>query len=116
MAEQAERIVGSPGAKPRRMRPRGRLAAVHADLPCRAMADRRLFLISRDSVVAHSGEEVIGGVVLAYVPEAEPPIFVLAISSFGRAMRRRGLATWPFADGMLGTQAPVLVGLHPNAI
>src|SRR3954463_2596114 len=116
LSEQTEGIVGRSGAEPRRMRPRRRLAAVHTNLPGRAMAGRGVLLVFGDGIVAHSGEKVVSGVVLAHMAEAEPPVFVLAVAALGCAMRRRSLAARPFANGMLGPQPPILVGLDPDTV
>src|SRR5688500_20377223 len=59
LAEQPERIVriGEAGAEARRVRAPFRLAAIHAHLPGRAMADHRLALILGDVVSTHTGKE-----------------------------------------------------------
>src|SRR4051812_14857933 len=48
MAEQLHRVVDTlqVGPEPRRRRARGRLAAVHAHLPGRTMADHRVLLVA----------------------------------------------------------------------
>ena len=118
VAEQLERIVGALERRPepRRARAPGRLAAVHAHLPGRAMADHRLALVARDVVGAHAGEEIVGVVVLAHVVEAEPPILLLAhrAPSARDGSRRRRSPAIRTADA--APQPPVLVGLDPDAI
>src|SRR5438105_580531 len=95
---------------------RGRLAAIHAHLPGRAMADGRVLLVAGDVVRAHAGEEIVGVVVLAHVVEAEAPVFVFALPSLGRAVGRGRRTARPLAAGRAGPQAAVLVGLDPYAV
>ena len=118
LTEHAKRIVGSADfrMKAGRAGPRRWPSAVHAHLPGRAMADDRLFLILRDVVRVHPGEEIVGLVVLPHVIEAEPPIFPLTQPPFGRAVSCGRLAVRPIAGRGLGIHATIFVGLYPDAV
>src|SRR4051794_28657708 len=99
------------------MRALGRLAAVHAHLPGRAMAGGGVLLVLGDVVVVHASEEIVGGVVLAHVGKAEAPVFILLVAPLGSAVRRGRLAARPFAGRMLFLAQPaILVRLDPDAV
>src|SRR6202035_964397 len=116
VAEHAERIIRHIGMQARRMRAPGRLAAVHAHFPGRAMTGDRVLLVFEDRVVAHAGEEIVRVVVLAHVAETEPPMLVLALPPLGGAMRGRRLAAWPLAGRQIDARPAILVGLHSDAV
>src|SRR5690242_19791456 len=80
------------------------------------MAGHGVLLVTRDGVVAHAGEVVVGAVVLAHVLQAETPVLVLAQSPLRRAMRRLAGAAGPLAGRQRADRLALLVGLHPYAI
>jgi hypothetical protein len=55
-------------------------------------------------------------IVLAHVIEAKLPIFPLAQPALGCAVGGGRLAIRPLAARALRAQAPILVGLYPDAI
>src|ERR1051326_898973 len=92
------------------------LVPVHPHFPGRAMTRNGLLLIARDRVLAHSGEEIVGLVILAHVLEAEAPVFALAQAALGGAMSRALATSRPVAARTVGAHAPILAGLDPDAV
>src|SRR6516165_167969 len=64
-----------------------RRAAAGPHFPGRSMTRDGVFLITRNRLVAHAGEKIIGTIVLADVIEAEAPVLVFLATPLGRAMR-----------------------------
>ena len=80
------------------------------------MADDGILLEGRNGGIRHAGEVVVGGVVLAHVLEAEPPVLPFPIPPFRRAIFSRGLAGGMLAHGTLGLLRLVAGGLDPDAV
>src|SRR5207248_5042151 len=72
--------------------------AVDPDLPRRTVAGDGLLLVAGDRVLAHSGEKIVGMIVLAHVMETESPIFALAKPPLRRAMSSILVAIGPIAN------------------
>src|SRR5438309_2611085 len=114
LAKYAERIHGAVLAIEARCGPG--LAAVDPHFPGRPMPRNRILLISDDRIVAHPGEEIVRGVVLAHMVEAEPPIFAFTQPPLRSAMRRGRPATRPITGRRFHTRATIFVGLDADAI
>src|SRR5262249_21740660 len=93
-----------------------RSAAVESHFPGRPMPGHSVFLIARDRVLAHAGEVIVGGVVLAHVSETEAPVLVLARAALRGAVRRLQVAVRPLADRSLAARTAFLLGLDPDAV
>jgi hypothetical protein len=74
------------------------------------VADRRVLLEGLDGIVAHAGEVVVRGVVLAHVVDAEAPVLALLAPPLRRAKRARAAAAIPLAFGLLRPLAGLLGG------
>src|SRR5579871_1002669 len=61
-------------------------AADCSHTPSRQMSRERVLLITRNRVVAHPGEEIVGLIVLAHVGETESPVLTLTVAPFRRAV------------------------------
>src|SRR5207247_6573816 len=111
--EQSERIV-------RHELPmavlRAAILSVHSDLPGGPVARDRLLLVTGDRVFAHSGEQIVGLIILAHVMQTEAPVFALAQPALGRAMGGILSAVGPIATRYAGRWAAVLRRLDPDAI
>ena len=80
------------------------------------MSGKGIFLVRHHRRVAHSGEKIIGLVVLAHVIEAKTPIILLASAPLGGAMRRFFLAPMPFAVGTTGFRAAILFRFDADTV
>ncbi|MGY3471473.1 hypothetical protein ACVW0I_008344 [Bradyrhizobium sp. LM6.11] len=60
---------------------------------------QRIFLITRDRIGIHAGEEIVVLIVLAHVVQAEVPVFTLVVATLGRTMGALVLTPGPFAVG-----------------
>src|SRR5262249_2023976 len=110
--EHAERV--DRPVRPSRIEPGTPTAGPH--LPGRPMARNGVLLITRNGVVAHPSEEIVGMVVLAHMFQAEAPIFMFPSTPLRRPMGGGIAASGPFARRTLRPQPAVVVGLDPDAI
>src|SRR5215510_9082590 len=111
-AKQTERI--SVTAKRPHIRPNRSLAGSH--FPGRTMSGEGVLLVSHHRRVAHSGEKIVGLVVLAHVIQTKTPIILLTSAPFGGAVRRFFLAPVPFAVGTTGFRAAILFRFDADTV
>src|SRR5262249_36582396 len=105
LVEKPERIRGALGSKTVGA---VRIATVHPHFPGRTVPGDGLFLIARDRILAHSGEEIVGLVVFAHMLKAEAPVFALAQPALRSTVRRAFAAPRPVAARSVGAHAPIL--------
>src|SRR6185503_14201029 len=91
-------------------------AAIEAHLPGRAMSGDGVLLVTRDRILAHAGEIVVGMVVFPHMFEAEAPVFPLAQPALRRPVRRLAGAARPFANRRMTARLSVLFGLDPDTV